>query len=75
MPYSFDLAMRIHGEGDAPFTPEAHIFVKNYTRDERGLLFITPECENLSELEAEIDRLHEELERIRTRARREFSKT
>lgn len=74
MTYSFDLHMRTHGEGDVPFTPEAHIIVKQYNRDERDLILITPECENLAELEAEIDRLQEELEQLRTRARREFSK-
>lgn len=72
--YSFDLIVRKHGEGDEPFTPEVFIYVKNYAPNDRGLVLLTHECATMEELEAEIDRLHTELEVLRTLARREFSK-
>jgi hypothetical protein len=71
---SLDLAVTEEGEGDSPFTPFARIYVKNYTTDEGGLIAISPECDNLKCLETEIDRLREELEILRSKARREFSK-
>ncbi len=71
---TLDLDVLRHGEGDTPFTPQAAIYAKTYTTDERGLVILTPGCENLREMEAEIDRLQNELEVIRNKARREFSK-
>ncbi|MGW8273053.1 MAG: hypothetical protein ACWGN7_06665 [Thermodesulfovibrionales bacterium] len=74
MAHSLSLYVRSHGEGDSPFSPGLYVAVQRYTRDESDAIVITPECENLQELEAEIERLHTELEAIRAQARREFSK-
>lgn len=71
---TLDLHVLRHGEGDMPFTPQASIYAKTFTTDERGIIILTPGCENLREMEAEIDRLQSELEVIRSKARREFSK-
>ncbi len=74
MTYTLDLDVIRHGEGDQPFTPGAHVYVKNYHTDERGLILITPLCVSLEELHREIDQLQAELEMIRKKAEREFSK-
>jgi hypothetical protein len=71
---TLDLDVLRHGEGDMPFTPQAAVYAKTYTTDERGLIMLTPGCENLHEIEVEIERLQNELEVIRSKARREFSK-
>ncbi len=73
MTYSFDLDVFKSGEGDVP-APSVRVYVKAFSSDERGLLYITPECVSVEELEAEMDRLKKELEEIRNRARREFAK-
>jgi hypothetical protein len=73
MAYSLDLDVLKSGQGDIP-SPCVRIHVKAYGSDERGLLYITPECVSFRELEYEIDRLKRELEEILSRARREFAK-
>lgn len=52
----------------------AHIYVKNYCKDHQGLIFITPDCVTIGELEYEISRLQKELENIRNKARKRFVK-
>ncbi len=73
MTYSFDLDVLKSGEGDIP-APSVRVYVKASGSDERGLIYITPECISIQEVEAEIDRLKKELEEIHNRARREFTK-
>ncbi len=73
MTYSFDLDVFKSGEGDIP-APGVRLYVKAYSSDERGLIYITPECASIQEVEAEIGRLKKELEGIQNRARREFAK-
>jgi len=73
MAYSLDLNVLKSAEGDIP-APCVRVYVKAYGSDEHGLICITPECVSISELDSEIDRLKEELEEIRKRAKREFTK-
>ena len=73
MAYSLDLDALKSAEGDIS-APSVRVYVKAYGSDERGLIFLTPECVSSTELDAEIDRLKEELEEIRKRGRREFTK-
>jgi hypothetical protein len=73
MACSLDLDVLKSGEGDIP-APCVRVYVKAYGSDERGLIYITPECVSIQELDSEIDRLKKELEEIRKRAKREFTK-
>jgi hypothetical protein len=59
--------------GEMPHPAVAQIFIKGSSSDENGTLrFITPYCLSISELDAEIDRLHAELEDIRRRGHARF---
>jgi hypothetical protein len=63
---------------DAPLTsPVAQVYVKTFTTHQyKGYdehLFITPECMTPGELDEQIDRLHRELEEIRTAVRDKFA--
>ena len=73
MSYSLDLDVLKSTVGDVP-APSVRVYVKAYGSDESGLIYITPECVSIPELDSEIDRLKEELEEIRKRGRREFTK-
>jgi hypothetical protein len=50
----------------------AWIIPRSYTADEKGHPRLTPHCATIGELEWQIDYLHDELEEIRTAARRKF---
>jgi hypothetical protein len=53
--------------------PVARICVKACSYDDKDCgPFITPDCVTLDELEGQIDRLHQELERIRKQARKKY---
>jgi hypothetical protein len=59
---------------ELPYPAVAQIFIKGSSSDESGTLrFITPHCLLASELDAEIDRLHAELESIRKRSHARFA--
>ena len=47
--------------------------VQGYVREANGRVFITPECRSLDELEGYIKALQDELDQLRSRARRAFS--
>jgi len=70
---SLDLDVLKSGEGDIS-SPGVRVYVKTYDSDERGFIYITPECVSIQELDSEIDRVKKELEEIRKRAKREFTK-
>ena len=72
MTYSLDLDFVKLGKTEFPGPPRAHIYVKSYSKSNRGFIFITPDCVNIRELEYEIDRLQKELEDIRKKARRKI---
>lgn len=79
MTYSLDLLFLNAPlfEGGTAQMQVARVFIKTQTQaDYRGinsLDYITPECVVIEELEAQIDRLHDELETIRKSARRKFA--
>jgi hypothetical protein len=79
MTYSLDLLFLNEPlfEGGTAKMQVARVFIKTQTQAEyhgiNNLDYITPECRALGELEAQIDRLHEELETIRKSARRKFA--
>jgi hypothetical protein len=62
-----------------PDTPESPAGVKiallRYTRGEDGRLLITPECTSFKEIEGQINSLQDELDELRSRARRAFQAT
>lgn len=75
MTHSLDLDFVKPGKTDLPGPPRAHIYIKSYSKSNRGFIFITPDCVSIEELEYEIDRLQKELEVIRKKARRKFAGT
>lgn len=72
MTYSLDLDFVKLRKTDLPGPPRAHIYVKTHSSDTRKLIFISPDCVTMKELEYEIDRLKKELEEIRKKAKRKF---
>lgn len=73
MTHSLDLDFVKPGKIELPSPPRAHIYVKSYSKGNRGFIFITPDCVRIGELEYEIDRLQKELENIRKKAKRKFA--
>ncbi len=69
MTFSLGLLFRAHSKEELPGPPLAQIYVKNKTED----MFITSNCFSLKEIEAEIDRLKNELESIGRKAKRKFA--
>ena len=73
MTHPLDLDFVKPGKTELPGPPCSHIYVKSYSKGNRGFIFITPDCVSIGELEYEIDRLQKELEDIRKKARRKFA--
>jgi hypothetical protein len=74
MTYSFDLDFNKPKESDLPGPPHAAIYVKKYSKNASGQIFITPQgCNNMEELNHHLDRRIKELEDIRKKARLKFS--
>lgn len=72
--YSLDLAV-LNPSGKEPLGPTiAQIYIKTHSRDDKSMLYISPQCVSLSEIEAQCDRLVEEIENKRKKARRQFKK-
>ena len=69
MSYSFELDFIKREKGDLLGPFHVRIYVQTDTGGEDGLMFITPDCVSVKELEYHIDRLQKELEDIRKRAR------
>ncbi len=79
MAYNFDLLfLEQHGQSGTPESPIVHVYARNLQScgypDERytGVQLLTPRCHSLREIEAEINRLHDELELMRKAARTKF---
>ena len=73
-PFSLDLIFRVSKKGDLLGMPNAYIVVKNYSRDSADSPpLITPCCVSERELDFEIDRLHNELEMLRKKAKKKFA--
>ena len=66
---AFELDIR-PGTTDLPAA--VRLVLLRYTRGEDGRLFITPECSSFEEIEGQINSLQDELDVLRTRARRAF---
>lgn len=73
MTHSIDLDFVKPRKTDLPGPPRAHIYVKSYSKSNRGFIFVTPDCVSIGGLEYEIGRLQKELEDIRKKARRKFA--
>ena len=57
-----------------PLTPaRVKVMVQGHVAEASGRVFITPECRSLDELEGHINALQDDLDQLRTRARRAFS--
>ena len=74
MTYSLDLMFRKPSKGDLPDPSIAQVYVKTHSSDEKGHIFITPHCVSLREVEKQLERLKEELEIIRKKAKQKFAK-
>jgi hypothetical protein len=75
MPYSFDLDFIKPEEEGIPSPPRVAIFIKSCSVDDTGRRFITPrDCLSMEEFDGQIDRLKRELEEIRKKAKKKFSK-
>jgi len=74
MTHSLELDLIKPDRKDLLYLPCARIYVKTHAEDKHkpSFLFITPKCFGINELESQIDRLHEELEDIKKKARRMF---
>jgi hypothetical protein len=74
MTYSLELMFYEPLKEGIAHNPIAQIYVKTHSQDEKGRVLITPHCVSLMELDHEIDRLKEELDQIRIKAKRKFDK-
>jgi hypothetical protein len=72
---SLDLMFRKPSKHQPSGPSIAHIFVRTYSSNKKGDIFITPDCFSMKELEGQIDRLKKELETIKKKAQQEFAKT
>jgi hypothetical protein len=52
--------------------PVAHVFLQSIVRHSNGMLAVTPVCESLEEMEAQIEKLKDELDEMLRQARRAF---
>lgn len=75
MTYSLDLMFREPSKDDLSGPSIAQIYIKRYTSDEQGHIFITPNCVSMREIGAEIERLKQELETIKEQANQRFKKS
>jgi hypothetical protein len=71
---SLDLMFRKPSKNQHKGQGIAHIYVRTYSGNSEGEIFITPDCFSMRDLEGEIDRLKKELELIKKKAQQEFAK-
>jgi len=62
-----------NGVTDWPGNAEGRLFLKYYSRDDAGHVFLTPDCASMGEMNVAIDTLHNELEEMRRAAARRFA--
>ena len=72
MTYSLDLLFFDPKKEGHPESSRAQIYVKTYSRDEKGRVCIGPICVGLTEIEAQCNRLTKEIEYILKKARRKL---
>lgn len=71
--YSLDLLFQEPPAGDLTGPAVSEVRVKTCSRNGDDVL-LTPQCVTLVELEYQIDRLHKELDAIKTRAQTEYAR-
>jgi hypothetical protein len=78
MGYTFDLFFKEPSKEGVSGHRIAQICINHCSKTEKGAMkgaiLITPECITMKELDEQIDRLKEELEIVREKARQKFSK-
>lgn len=72
MTYSLDLIFRKPSKGKGSGPSIAQIYVKHCSINEEGTKFITPRCVSLTDLEGQIERLKQELDAIRKKAKQKY---
>mgnify|MGYP001571754260 CR=1 FL=1 len=72
--YSLDLTVLNPQGKEFPGPTIAQIYIKTHSKDAKGMLYISPQCVSLQEIEAQCDRLVKEIESIRKKAQRQFKK-
>lgn len=70
MTHYLDLDFAAPKKGDLPGPPISRIYVKTMINGK----YISPVCVSLREFEHEIDRLHDEIETIRSKAKKLYGK-
>jgi len=71
--YSFELEFVTQQRNDLPFPPVARAFIAAYSGIEGNPhKFVTHDCMSAKEFDYEIDRLHAELETLRSEAQQRF---
>jgi hypothetical protein len=72
--YNLDLKVMNPRQNEFPGPTIAQIYVKTYSKDDKGLVYITPQCVTFSEIDAQCDRLVNEIESIRRRSKKILGK-
>ena len=71
---SLELQFLEPSKDDLPVENVARIYVKKRSFDEEGRVFITPHCVSMSELEHYIEQLKRELDDLKKKAKKKFTK-
>lgn len=74
MTHSLDLLFLEPSTNDFPGPRIAQIYLKTHSSDKKGNILITPQCVSMGDFDGEIERLMRELEVIREKGKRKFSK-
>ena len=71
---TFDFEFIDSNKLNIPMFPSSHIYIKRYTekKENKGLLYITPECVTYKEVEAQVKRLKNELDIIMLQAKKKY---
>ena len=72
MTWNLDLYFRSPKKDEHIFTPFGHIRVKRCLKDKQGRIFLTPDCLTKREIDEQVDRLIQELEDVRKKAKKKF---
>lgn len=70
--HRFDLSFIDPKERGFAASPRAQIYVKFYPPDEKGIIYVTPQCTSFFEFEGQCNLLIKEIESIRKKARSKY---
>lgn len=70
--YRFGLSFVNPKEKGFPASPRSQIYIKKYSADKNGTLFITPICSSQGEFEAQCNLLIKEIESIKDNAKNKY---